>query len=441
MKLRILQNFFIAICTVAIVLLIMASATDVFGQTYQLSPTPKFQFFNDSTAVCNACKLYTYAAGTLTPLTAYSTSSGTTHANPVVLDSLGRTTIYLSSSSYRFILKTSADVQIWDQDNIQVLGTLLSAALGGTGLNTSGSSGIPSIAAGTWSINAVTANGVMYGGGSSNPAFTSVGAANSVLTANGAAPSFSATPRLTRLGLGAAADASAQLSLGGSFLHGLSNARIGINTLNPDVTNNNSIVPTIVVSGDGASATPGMQTVRHTTPGAGGAFNILSSTRGSDANTYTILQSGDGIGTLSFSGADGVQQVQSAQIAAVVSGTPGVNDMPTDLVFRTAADGALATERMRLTQDSKLRFINNHPVVWRNVGGSANITALNVNASDQVVLGADVTQLLIYGNEVTPPAAPSTNTGVIYFEDTGGGKTRLVVRFATGAVQTIATEP
>ena len=37
--------------------------------------------------------------------------------------------------------------------------------------------------------------------------------------------------------------------------------------------------------------------------------------------------------------------------------------------------------------------------------------------------------------------APSTNNGVVYMKDNGGGKTQLVVRFQTGAVQVISTEP
>ena len=42
--------------------------------------------------------------------------------------------------------------------------------------------------------------------------------------------------------------------------------------------------------------------------------------------------------------------------------------------------------------------------------------------------------------EMTAPAAPATNEARLYVDDTGG-KTRLNVRFPTGAVQVIATEP
>ena len=38
-------------------------------------------------------------------------------------------------------------------------------------------------------------------------------------------------------------------------------------------------------------------------------------------------------------------------------------------------------------------------------------------------------------------AAPSANNVILYAKDDGSGKTQLVARFATGAVQVIATQP
>lgn len=43
--------------------------------------------------------------------------------------------------------------------------------------------------------------------------------------------------------------------------------------------------------------------------------------------------------------------------------------------------------------------------------------------------------------EMTAPGAPGSNGCVIYAEDNGSGKTRLMVRFASGAAQQIAIEP
>jgi hypothetical protein len=44
-------------------------------------------------------------------------------------------------------------------------------------------------------------------------------------------------------------------------------------------------------------------------------------------------------------------------------------------------------------------------------------------------------------SEITDPTAPSANRARIYCKDNGSGKTQLVVRFPTGAVQQLAIEP
>lgn len=43
--------------------------------------------------------------------------------------------------------------------------------------------------------------------------------------------------------------------------------------------------------------------------------------------------------------------------------------------------------------------------------------------------------------EISDAAAPSANGARLYARDNGAGKTQLVVRFNTGAIQVIATEP
>lgn len=91
--------------------------------TYTLSPNVKRQFLDGSGNPLSSGKLYTYQAGTSTLATTYQTSSGTAHSNPIVLDSAGRISgsseIYLEpGQSYKFVLKTSADVEVWTQDNI-----------------------------------------------------------------------------------------------------------------------------------------------------------------------------------------------------------------------------------------------------------------------------------------------------------------------------------
>lgn len=82
-----------------------------------------WQFFTNNGDPLSGGLLYTYEAGTTTPLATYtSLSANTPHANPIVLDSAGRVPggeVWLDTSkSYKFVLKTSADVLIATYDNI-----------------------------------------------------------------------------------------------------------------------------------------------------------------------------------------------------------------------------------------------------------------------------------------------------------------------------------
>jgi hypothetical protein len=64
----------------------------------------------------------------------------------------------------------------------------------------------------------------------------------------------------------------------------------------------------------------------------------------------TVVQNGDGLGSVKFIGTDGSTTLLAAAIRAEVDGTPGANDMPGRLVFSTTADGSSSpTERMRIT--------------------------------------------------------------------------------------------
>ena len=82
------------------------------------------QFFTNTGAVLTGGKLYTYAAGTTTPQSTYTTSAGNVaRTNPIVLDSAGRVPgsgeIWVTVGvSYKFLLKDSNDVLIGTYDNV-----------------------------------------------------------------------------------------------------------------------------------------------------------------------------------------------------------------------------------------------------------------------------------------------------------------------------------
>ena len=81
-----------------------------------------------------------------------------------------------------------------------------------------------------------------------------------------------------------------------------------------------------------------------------GPFVFFGKTRGNSVGESGIVQNGDTLGGLSFIGADGNDtNNRTAEITAVVNGTPANNTIPTDLVFSTSPQhaGQLA-ERVRI---------------------------------------------------------------------------------------------
>ncbi len=109
------------IAVIVLFVLIMADSYYKMSAQTNVSPMPwlKMQYFNNNGQICAGCKLYTYQAGTTTPLATYVDAGGITpNANPVVADSSGRMLVFLSASAYKFVLTLPNGVQLWSIDNI-----------------------------------------------------------------------------------------------------------------------------------------------------------------------------------------------------------------------------------------------------------------------------------------------------------------------------------
>jgi hypothetical protein len=87
-----------------------------------LTPTPKQQFFDASGNTLVAGKIYTYAAGTTTPITTYTSQAATSaNTNPIILDAQGRCEIWLLPTlAYKYVVTDANDVQQYTVDNIVV---------------------------------------------------------------------------------------------------------------------------------------------------------------------------------------------------------------------------------------------------------------------------------------------------------------------------------
>ncbi len=86
--------------TLALILLpVMVSA-----QTYTLAPPPYQTVLDNSGEIVNNACVWTYAAGTTTPVATYLDNMGTSNSNPIRSDSAGRFTVFLQAGvGYKFV--------------------------------------------------------------------------------------------------------------------------------------------------------------------------------------------------------------------------------------------------------------------------------------------------------------------------------------------------
>jgi hypothetical protein len=162
------------------------------------------QFFSNSGVPLAGGLLYTYAAGTTTPLATYTTAAGTTaNSNPIVLNSAGRLSneVWLTSTlTYKFILKDSDNVTIATYDDIPGIGSANGLTSGTSILAGNGSGGFNNVVigsnlsfvGGTLSATAGGGSGVTSVGLTAPAAFTVTG--SPVTTTGTLAVTYSGTP-------------------------------------------------------------------------------------------------------------------------------------------------------------------------------------------------------------------------------------------------------
>jgi hypothetical protein len=84
-----------------------------------IATPPKLQFFDANGNPLAGGKLYSYAAGTTTPLATYTDyGGGTANSNPVILDSRGEANVWFGTGQYKLKLTDADDVEIYTVDNL-----------------------------------------------------------------------------------------------------------------------------------------------------------------------------------------------------------------------------------------------------------------------------------------------------------------------------------
>lgn len=153
---------------------------------------------------------------------------------------------------------------------------------------------------------------------------------------------------------------------------------------------------------------------RNTTADGNASYVVLEKNRAG-----AIVQSGDVMGNVIFRGFDGTQYLQGAFINAVVSATPGTNDMPTDLVLGTTADGGSGpAERMRISSSGKItdQYGNIRAIPQSGAAKTGSYTLATTDVGLMIQLGS--------GGSITVPTSTfAAGDAVAMFNNTTGNIT------------------
>jgi hypothetical protein len=189
---------------------------------------------------------------------------------------------------------------------------------------------------------------------------------------------------------------------------------------------------------------------------ANGSALVLVRSRGTIASP-TIISDGDEMGRVVFQGYDGTARINSAQITAEVDGTPGTNDMPGRLLFKTTADGgSTPTERMRIDNAGNVKITADSKYLYFGAGDDASITFTGtsldiqsdvVTATDELNLrgGTNGIDFLIGATEqinlTDGKLAPTTNSDIDLGDSTHYYKNTYSDRFISQTATASATGP
>jgi hypothetical protein len=232
-------------------------------------------------------------------------------------------------------------------------------------------------------------NGVAWGiGNNFNGAANSLTLATAAVNAGGAAAALTWVPALS-ISVAGAATFAGRVGVGGA-----PGTNFGTDTWGPELQ---------AVGGQGIAS------LRASGDAFGGALN-LAAARGTFGSPSIVLNN-DALGAVYFDGFDGGDYLSyGASIVAYVDGTPGVNDMPTRLVFSTSADGSnTPTERMRIDSSGNIHIGANasYPGKLTIVGINGEVSAGNTTDSLATFSDNGAASISIHSG--------STSTGTIYF--------------------------
>lgn len=155
-------------------------------------------------------------------------------------------------------------------------------------------------------------------------------------------------------GVPAGSDTQVQFNDGGAFgadsglTFDKTNNILSVNEAGPITVNGAAITSHVRVAGTDGLTDVEIEAHRHSATASAGASILGVRSRGTETSP-TAVNNGDRLLTITAAGFDGNDYATGAQIDFEVSAAPSSNDMPTDIIFKTASDGTQAlVERLRI---------------------------------------------------------------------------------------------
>ena len=207
-------------------------------------------------------------------------------------------------------------------------------------------------------------------------------------TGSGAAV-FGTSPTLTGATMAGDLDLNGQDIVDGTtFKYDSANSRISVGS----TENTISIAGATALGVQYSSSTEGATDLvdffshRHSDIVAIGTHMLTGRSRGTHASPSAV-QSGDKLSLIAATGFDGTDWELAASIDTEVDGTPGANDMPGRLIFKTTPDGSnTPVEAMRISQDKAVTMAGTLGVT--GAASASNLSGTNTGDEDTASITA-----------------------------------------------------
>ena len=179
------------------------------------------------------------------------------------------------------------------------------------------------------------------------------------------------------------------------------------------------IVPAFQVESSDTVSDGSLALISNYSTSAIGGSLVFARSRGSTTGSSTVVQNGDYLGSIVFSGADGTDFANyGSAIVSRVSGTPSSNNIPGKLLLQTTSTGISSVTRLRISSTGEMTFNNGDAAA---TDGSYQFHQIGDTVSDGITLHNESgVSLRLYTNDDNIRNITSGTTSMISFSTAQG---------------------